>query len=139
MLQIFKTRTTAHRPCSNGPVEHYNRTLLQLIRCFLKNNQKLWDEHFQQLAGTIQYKLEHILKQVHNLAREMLLLSEMHQKRDYMRRKWFHMTNPAKKAGGKKVWWKNGSGKKWKDSLVERKPGLFWKRWKKSLVSFFEV
>ena len=24
-----------------------------------------------------------------------------------------------------------------KKSLVERKPGLFWKRWKKSLVSFF--
>ena len=37
-----------------------------------------------------------------------------------------------KRPGGK-----NGSGKKWKESLVERKPGLFWKRWKKSLVSFF--
>ena len=32
---------------------------------------------------------------------------------------------------------KNGSGRKWKESLVERKPGLFLKRWEKSLVSFF--
>ena len=126
LLQIFKTRTTAHRPCSNGPVEHYNRTLLQLIRCFLKSNQTLWDEHFQQLAGTIQYKLEHILQQVHNLAREMLLLSEMHQKRDYMRRKWFHMTNP-----GKKGWWKKSLVEK---MAVERSRKKAW--WTESLVCF---
>ena len=37
-----------------------------------------------------------------------------------------------KKPGGK-----NGSGKKWKESLVERKPGLFWKRWKKPGVTLF--
>ena len=36
-----------------------------------------------------------------------------------------------KKPGGK-----TGNGKKWKKSLVERKPGVFWKRWKKSLVFF---
>ena len=33
LLQITKTRTTPYRPCSNGQVERYNRTLLQLIRC----------------------------------------------------------------------------------------------------------
>ena len=53
LLQITKTRTTPYRPCSNGQVERYNRTLLQLIRCFLKSNQKSWDEHLQQLAGAI--------------------------------------------------------------------------------------
>ena len=53
LLQITKTRTTPYRPCSNGQVECYNRTLLQLIRCFLKSNQKSWDEHLQQLAGAI--------------------------------------------------------------------------------------
>ena len=31
LLQITKTRTTPYRPCSNGQVECYNRTLLQLI------------------------------------------------------------------------------------------------------------
>ena len=52
-LQITKPRTTPYRPCSNGQVEHYNRTLLQLIRCFLSGNQKSWDQHLQQLAGAI--------------------------------------------------------------------------------------
>ena len=53
LLEITKTRTTLYRPCSNGQVERYNRTLLQLIRCFLKGNQKHWDDHLQQLAGAV--------------------------------------------------------------------------------------
>ena len=53
LLEVTKTRTTPYRPCSNGQVERYNRTLLQLIRCFLKGNQKHWDDHLQQLAGAI--------------------------------------------------------------------------------------
>ena len=53
LLQVTKTRTTPYRPCSNGQVERYNRTLLQLMRCFLKGNQTFWDEHLQQLAGAI--------------------------------------------------------------------------------------
>ena len=53
LLQVTKTRTTPYRPCSNGQVERYNRTLLQLMRCFLKGNQTYWDEHLQQLAGAI--------------------------------------------------------------------------------------
>ena len=53
LLQITKTRITPYRPCSNGQVECYNRTLLQLIRCFLSGNKKSWDQHLQQLAGAI--------------------------------------------------------------------------------------
>ena len=53
LLQIAKTRTTPYHPCSNGQVERYNRTLLQLIRCFLKGNQQDWDQYLQQLAGAI--------------------------------------------------------------------------------------
>ena len=53
LLQIVKTRTTPYRPRSNGQVERYNRTILQLIRCFLRGNQQMWDEHLQQLAGAI--------------------------------------------------------------------------------------
>ena len=52
-LHIVKKRTTPYRPCSNRQVERYNRTLLQLIRCFLQGNQQCWDEHLQQLAGAI--------------------------------------------------------------------------------------
>ena len=37
LLQIVKTRTKPYRPCSM--VERYNRTILQLIRCFLRGNQ----------------------------------------------------------------------------------------------------
>ena len=53
LLEVTNTRTTPYCPCSNGQVERYNRTLLQLIRCFLKGNQKHWDDHLQQLAGAI--------------------------------------------------------------------------------------
>ena len=125
LLQIVKTRTTPYRPCSNGQVERYNRTLLQLIRCFLKGNQQHWDEHLQQLAGAIRstvnrntgftpnlmmlgreitlpidlmignieksgltssdyvVRLKSILQQVHQLARENLLSSQLRQKKDY--------------------------------------------------------
>ena len=125
LLQIAKTRTTPYRPCSNGQVERYNRTLLQLIRCFLKGNQQNWDEHLQQLAGAIRstvnrntrftpnlmmlgreitlpidlmigtiettnlssseyvVRLKNILQQVHQLARDNLLSSQLRQKKDF--------------------------------------------------------
>ena len=52
-LEITKTRTTPYRPASNGQVERYNRTLLQLIRCFLKGRPETWDEYLPQLAAAI--------------------------------------------------------------------------------------
>ena len=44
LLQVSKTRTTPYRPCSNSQVERYNRTLLQIIRCYLdeKSGTKIW-------------------------------------------------------------------------------------------------
>lgn len=51
LLQIAKTRTTPYHPASNGQVERYNRTLLQALRCYIKNKQDTWDEYLQQLAG----------------------------------------------------------------------------------------
>ena len=53
LLEITKKRTTPYCSCSNCQVECYIRTLLQLIRCFLKGNQKHWDDHLQQLAGAM--------------------------------------------------------------------------------------
>ena len=53
LLEIAKTRTTPYRPCSNGQVERYNRTLLQLIRCHLKENVTDWDKDLPILAGAI--------------------------------------------------------------------------------------
>ena len=52
LLDITKTRTTPYRPCSNGQVERYNRTLLQLIRCHLKQNSS-WDEDLPILTSAI--------------------------------------------------------------------------------------
>ena len=46
-----KTRTTPYHPSSNWLVERYNRTLLQMIRCFLRQSQEDWDEHVPLLAG----------------------------------------------------------------------------------------
>ena len=126
LLKLTKTRTTPYRPCSNRQVERYNRTLLQLIRCFLSGNQKSQDQHLQQLAGAIRStvnlrtgftpnmmmlgreillpvdlmlgvdkeklntssaeyvdRLRKMLQKVHTLASEILLSTQMSQKRDY--------------------------------------------------------
>ena len=53
LLEITKTRTTPYRPCSNGQVERYNRTLLQLIRCYIRGNPLTWDEHLPLLLQAI--------------------------------------------------------------------------------------
>lgn len=51
LLQITKTRTTPYHPASNGQVERFNRTLLQMIRCYVDQNQKNWDEHLPLLTS----------------------------------------------------------------------------------------
>ncbi len=38
-------------PASNGQVERFNRTLLQMIRCYVNQNQKNWDEHLPLLTS----------------------------------------------------------------------------------------
>ena len=53
MLKITKTRTTPYHPCSNGQVERYNRTLLQMIRCYLEGKQNTWDQNLHLLTGAI--------------------------------------------------------------------------------------
>ena len=53
LLEVSKTRTTPYHPSSNGQVERYNRTLLQMIRCHIKGNPGTWDECLQQLAGAV--------------------------------------------------------------------------------------
>ncbi|CAG2231769.1 unnamed protein product [Mytilus edulis] len=53
LLEISKTRTTAYHPASNEQVERYNRTVFQIIRCFLNKKQCEWDVHLQQLVGAI--------------------------------------------------------------------------------------
>ena len=53
LLQIVKTRTTPYHPSSNGQVERYNRLILQLIRCYLRENKHDWDTDLQLISGAI--------------------------------------------------------------------------------------
>ncbi|MEW8315842.1 MAG: DDE-type integrase/transposase/recombinase, partial [Candidatus Thiodiazotropha endolucinida] len=52
-LEIHKARTTPYRPSANGQVERYNRTLMNAVRCYIKNSQDQWDLHLQQIAGAL--------------------------------------------------------------------------------------
>ena len=43
LLEIKKTRTSIHNPRGNGQTERFNRTLLSMIKEFLKGQQENWD------------------------------------------------------------------------------------------------
>ena len=51
MLEIRKTRSSPRNPKSNGQPERFNRSLLPMIRSYLKGQQKEWDLHLGCLAG----------------------------------------------------------------------------------------
>lgn len=42
LLGATQTRTTPYHPASNGQVERFNRSLLQMIRCFINRDQTVW-------------------------------------------------------------------------------------------------
>ena len=44
LLDIEKTRTTPLHPQSDGQVERYNRTLIEMLRDKLKESQGDWDK-----------------------------------------------------------------------------------------------
>ena len=44
LLQINKTRTAPYRPQSDGLVERFNRTLLQMLTMYINKNHSDWDE-----------------------------------------------------------------------------------------------
>ncbi len=51
LLNISRTRTTPYHPSSNGQVERFNRTLLQMVRCYLTEGQCHWDDHLPLLIA----------------------------------------------------------------------------------------
>ena len=52
-LEIHKTRTTPYRPSSNGQVERFNRTLMNVVRCFIDGQQDRWEVYLPQIAGAM--------------------------------------------------------------------------------------
>ena len=130
LLQVDKTRTTPWRPCSNGLVENFNRTLGAMLRQMTSKHQRDWDEHIdlatmayrstvhestgqtpnRMMLGrelpmpshllvetpepdksqdstdlTFVARLEKQLHEAHELAREQLKKSHVHQKKEYDR------------------------------------------------------
>ena len=51
LLEIRKTRTSARNPRCNGKVERFNKTLVRMIRAYLRGQQREWDRHLGCLAA----------------------------------------------------------------------------------------
>ena len=51
LLEIRKTRTSARNPKCNGMIERRNRTLLRMIRAYLRGEQQDWDLYLGCLAA----------------------------------------------------------------------------------------
>ena len=51
LLGIWKTWTSPYNPRCNGQVKHFNRTLVNMIKSFLKGKQREWDRNLGSLAG----------------------------------------------------------------------------------------
>ena len=51
ILNIRKTRSSPRHPQCNGQAERFNRTILKMIRAFLKDEQCSWDENLGCLAA----------------------------------------------------------------------------------------
>ena len=45
LLDIYKTRTTAYHPQSDGLVKRFNRTLESMLNMYCKDDQTDWDIH----------------------------------------------------------------------------------------------
>ena len=51
LLEIRKTRTSVRNPKCNGQAERFNKTMIRMVRAFLKGEQRQWDLHLGVLAG----------------------------------------------------------------------------------------
>ena len=51
LLEIRKTRTTPYHPSGNSQVERFNRNLIQMIKAYIKDEQRNWDQNLGCLAG----------------------------------------------------------------------------------------
>ena len=50
LLHIEKTRTTPYHPQSDGQIERFNRTLLNMLSTCSEEQPKEWDQHLSKLC-----------------------------------------------------------------------------------------
>ena len=50
LLEIQKKRTSPGNPRCNGQAEHFNRTLLKMIKAYFRGEQRNWEKHLGCLA-----------------------------------------------------------------------------------------
>ncbi|XP_049326794.1 uncharacterized protein LOC125786977 [Astyanax mexicanus] len=81
LLRVTKTRTTPYHPSSNGQVERFNRTLLQMIRCFVDKNQRDWDKYLPLLTAAYRSSPHACTGFTPN---RMMLGREVHQPQDLL-------------------------------------------------------
>ena len=80
LLEIWKTRTSPGNPRCNGQVECFNRTLLKMIKAYLKGEQRNWDKHLECLAAAYRgtrYESTGLLQNLMMLGRETRMLAEV--------------------------------------------------------------
>jgi hypothetical protein len=51
LLEIQKIRTSPWNPKGNGLVERFNKTLVQMIKSFIKDDRTEWDLHISYLTA----------------------------------------------------------------------------------------
>jgi hypothetical protein len=51
LFHIKKSRSSPRHPQGNGKTERFNRTLLSMIKCFIKDQQDTWDQSLACITG----------------------------------------------------------------------------------------
>lgn len=80
LLEIRKTRTSAGNPRCNGQTERFNRTLLRMIKAYLKGQQRDWDKNLGCLAAayrTVPHEATGMTPNLLMLGREVRLPAEV--------------------------------------------------------------
>ena len=55
LLEIRKTQTTPYHLESNGHIERYNRTIVEMIHCLKLKSEKDWDIHLPHMTSAIRF------------------------------------------------------------------------------------
>ena len=80
LLEVRKTRTSVANPKANGQTERFNKTLIHMIKSYLRGEQTTWDEHLGCLAAAYRAtpnESTHLTPNMLNLGREVRLPAEV--------------------------------------------------------------